>query len=246
MEYPIYQENIKKLDWDSDFFKIRVGELKPASFNEREILKTVEKGIREDFDLIYLIIDKRIDQETIFSEFLIYRKVIFGKDLLIEKSPLPDNIIEISGGEITGKIYDLAIQSGRYSRFNIDDNIPSESFKLLYRTWIENSMENRIADRVYVYLEENQARGLITVRKDEQCGRIGIIAVDEEYRGKLIGTSLIQRVENFLISENILKLEVSTQERNQSACNFYKKNGFRIDNKINYYHIWRSDYENSL
>jgi dTDP-4-amino-4,6-dideoxy-D-galactose acyltransferase len=138
------------------------------------------------------------------------------------------------------KVISIGIQSGIYSRFNIDPNFSKAKFKELYAMWMKKSISREIANEVVVYTtEENEIAGVITLGEKNNNADIGIIAVDNNFRGLNIGKALIQEAVNYSIRKNYSSLQVVTQKNNQAACKFYERCGFTEKHVINIYHYWK-------
>jgi RimJ/RimL family protein N-acetyltransferase len=56
-----------------------------------------------------------------------------------------------------------------------------------------------------------------------------VIGILEEYRGRGIGSSLFQRLEEWAINSNISRLELTVVTQNEAGIALYKKSGFEIE-----------------
>ncbi|MFC0561686.1 GNAT family N-acetyltransferase [Halalkalibacter alkalisediminis] len=56
-----------------------------------------------------------------------------------------------------------------------------------------------------------------------------VIGILEEYRGRGIGRSLFQRLEEWAINSNISRLELTVVTQNEAGIALYKKSGFEIE-----------------
>jgi dTDP-4-amino-4,6-dideoxy-D-galactose acyltransferase len=72
----------------------------------------------------------------------------------------------------------------------------------------------------------------------ENSGSIGLIAVDENQRGKAIGKKLIGAGLQYFYDHKITSVDVVTQKSNYLACRFYESCGFKIKSIVNIYHLW--------
>ncbi|KAJ53036.1 putative acetyltransferase [Clostridium tetanomorphum] len=90
--------------------------------------------------------------------------------------------------------------------------------------WIENysivKEEYIPKSETYVYLEESDIKGFISVINGEY---IGALFIDVSCQGKGIGRKLIDYVRNIYN-----KLSLSVYKDNENAVNFYKKIGFQV------------------
>jgi len=222
---------VNELEWDSRFFKKKVGEL------------NIGNGVIEnllDFDVVYAKSDKKI-KLTIpkFELSASETKIVFIKDM---KTP---NIFDLnirsafSSGLKAEDLYELALISGEHSRFNKDNKFSYKEFVELYKKWVDNSFDNNYADDILVYVLNKKIVGFVTYKINNDEARIGLIATDSNQQGKGIGTKLLNAVENKLFSLKIKTLEIPTQMENIIACKFYDKNGYSIKEKIYINHYWQ-------
>lgn len=139
----------------------------------------------------------------------------------------------------TKKLEDLAIQSGEYSRFNVDPRIPTERFEELYRTWIRKSVDRSFADAVMVVQgDDGEIAGMVTLGEKNGRGDIGLIAVNVECRGKGYGRALVYTALEFFRSKGTLDAQVVTQGGNGPACKLYEATGYSVEKQENYFHFW--------
>jgi dTDP-4-amino-4,6-dideoxy-D-galactose acyltransferase len=136
------------------------------------------------------------------------------------------------------EMINLAIESGKFSRFCLDKRMPKGKFEELYGLWIQNSVSGNFADAVIICKIDNIIGGLVTLANKNRVGDIGIIAVDESYRGIGIGKALMRAAENWFIENKYLISQVVTQEVNKPAKQLYEKCGFEIVKREFVYHIW--------
>lgn len=226
---------LKQLDWDSNFFELQIAEYKTNKSN------SVDLGVL--YDLIYVISndDKQISIKG-YSQTFKENKVLFSKNNLIYKNINNESITSFANTNLSrSELYNLAFESGKYSRFKLDKKFKDEEFKKLYKVWIDNSLENNFATDVLVYIEKNKLGGFVTYKINDNYATIGLIAVSTDQQGKGIGRKLIQFVETKLIESNILSLRIPTQKENIEACSFYEKLGYKITESTIIKHYWKND-----
>lgn len=227
MENPIIY-----LEWDSDFFKLKVGK---CNFNEFDDLNLIKKEAKnESYNLVYLFSKKPIENINDVS----YKSIDYEKDLLLSHNIIFHNIQAFRGNELKDDLLELAIESGKFSRFKLDEKFPKNSFSNLYSLWIERSVKKEIADEVLVYIENKHILGMITYKLNDHICRIGLIAVSSLSANKGIGSLLIKYLENKMLLIGISKIRVSTQFENSVACHFYERNGYKMFENLNVYHLW--------
>lgn len=223
---------IKELPWDSSFFGIKAGEwdtetppCNSALFEviyakSNEEIKEVIKGF------------KKTHEET---------RVIFTKKL-IRSQKAGSNISPFEkSGFNKEELYPSAFESGKYSRFKLDKKFGEENFRRLYKTWIDNSINRKLAHNVFIYIQEDKIVGIITYKIENYKGVIGLFGILPSHQGRGIGRKLLEYVEQDLIGNNIKELNIPTQKENIPACSFYKKMGY-IATEISYItHFWKND-----
>ena len=234
---------IEYLEWDSTFFGFRVSKLSLKNCNVEELKIILKHSINKQNKLTYCFVspEDEISNNSIIrlGGTLVDIKVNF-------RLKITKNLILKAENEISpykqqypsNKLISLAIQSGVYSRFNIDSRFKNNEFEKLYKTWIEKSVSKNIAKEVLVYTENKNNLGFVTLDIVGNEGVIGLIAVDEKARGKSIGKKLINSALLTFMEWGLEKVTVATQQENKVACNFYKACGFKTQKTTNIYHIW--------
>lgn len=241
---------IKELKWDSNFFGYKVGRFNASNLLERdssEILKIVKN---HNFKLVYIFAsNKEIVKDE--EKEILKRKVNEIKAKLVDEkvvfSKFPTNYDNFSENikpyydtvENRETLYKLAILSGKYSRFKLDENFSYHQFVKMYKTWVDNSINQTFADKIFIYEKNDVLCGFVTIKKTSRnTANIGLIAVDEDYQGLNIGRNLIKHCEKYCIENNFKELTVPTQMQNMGAVKFYEKSGFSIKEIIQVYHLW--------
>jgi dTDP-4-amino-4,6-dideoxy-D-galactose acyltransferase len=225
---------VRPLEWDSHFFKKRVGEVLVSGGEE------IVTGA-EDYDLLYVKSNSKINLEIEgFTNSYGETRLIFSKRIIDPDLSIDDHIHSVFDVKIDKKdLYELAFESGRYSRFQRDKRFTDEVFKNLYKEWIDNSFKKDIADEVFIFLEEKKILGFVSFRKEGQAATIGLIAVNTKSRGKGVGSRLIQRVEKYLWNNQVLELRIPTQSTNSEAGEFYTKLGYKVIERTEINHYWK-------
>lgn len=230
---------IEKADWDSDFFKLKVGRY---SFSD---LSDWDWAVITEWDLVYIYVDptNRIANDFLnrANVFLADEKVTFLMSLSKQRSDLTDTprVRAYFSSEDDIRLMELGVQSGVYSRFKLDGCFTSGKFEELYKKWIFRSVQREIAEEVFVSEKDGQIAGVITLSEKNSRMDIGILSVDDKFRGKGIGKELIVAGIKYAIDRNFRELQVVTQLANHKACRFYEACGFVLEQTTNIYHFWR-------
>lgn len=229
-------EGINHLPWDSTFFGLPIGRFDIEHPEDWSKLQD-EMICDNTYHLLY-IFDHTGSQTPLPGAALIDTKVIYEKSLPPALFPLCPEIHFYRGTAPDADLYSLALVSGKYSRYKMDDHFPRGSYERLYKKWIENSVMGKLADVVLYYAESGKKLGMVTVRLQECLGSIGLIAVDPAHQGRGIATSLIRAAENWLLENGGQRMQVATQANNIAACSLYEKNGFKKISSTDIYHLW--------
>lgn len=236
-------EDFYLLEWDSHFFGYKIAGIKTSELGLTRLNIIIRELREKDFKLAYCFVDP--DDKTSndalknVSGFLADEKITYSIRIGEENDfPGSNNIVPYDLKYTSEKLISLALQSGLYSRFKIDPNFHNNEFERLYLEWIEKSTSKILANEVLIYKEGRQILGFITLALHNNTGSIGLIAVDENQRGKAIGKKLIGAALIFFKDKKVTDVEVVTQKTNNIACRFYESCGFKIKNIVNIYHLW--------
>jgi dTDP-4-amino-4,6-dideoxy-D-galactose acyltransferase len=229
---------IKKLEWDSDFFNIKIGRVSlDNSYNDFNFL--LDENFQSGFNLIYVFSKNQIKLDNkdfkLVDEKLIYKINLQSSENYFSHS----NIIEIIGFDSYHKqLYELTLRAGSFSRFKVDTSFPKGAFEKFYLKWLENSINGSFADIIQGYVIDNNLVGFITAKRELGSVSIGLIAVNEDYSGIGIGRALIESIFNWSLNNKINQVSVATQRDNVNACRFYESLGFEIIENSFIYHWW--------
>jgi len=231
------------LKWDTEFFGYKIVRLNAKYVKPDTLFNVLKKSKTERIRLIYWsvapndfisnnsakvvgakLVDKKVTYLTTISSKMSYNP---SSNVTSYKYPYPND-----------KLKSLALQSGAYSRFKLDENFSNREFERLYTTWIENSVNKKIAKDVLVYLKDNSELGLITIGIKNNRGNIGLLAVDENVRRRYVGKELIQTAMVKFKEWGVEEVQIVGQKANSVACRFYESCGFALEKIENIYHIW--------
>lgn len=229
------------LEWDSNFFGYRVGKVQIEINGAGDLNKIFKSMHSQECTLAYYSSKNKLpallEQLPLLDIVLVDKKTTF-----IKRVNFNDNLSNASISFYEDAVPDkyllqLAIQAGKYSRFYTDKKIGAKKGEELYRLWMTNSVNKKIAKEVLVFNELNKPAGFVTVGDKNGRGDIGIIAVDENFRGKGIGKILMLEAENWFFKNEYKNVQVVTQGDNIAACNLYTNCGYEIESVEFFYHI---------
>jgi len=231
------------LDWDTDFFGMVVARITEPTLNEQELADILFELKAKNAALVYWPSNREFQKDAIkrLGGNLVDKKTTFVMDFgsLNFEEIISTDIVEFYTESMSHKeIEDLAIQSGEYSRFAVDRNIPRDKFVALYSIWINRSLRKEIAEEVLVIREGERVVGMVTLGNKNGRGDIGLIAVDKDHRAKKYGEKLVRAAQHWFVKNGYEFGQVVTQGMNLPACNLYKKCGYSVENEEYFYHFW--------
>lgn len=231
-----------RLDWDSNFFGFDVGSIEGTVFDERD-MREIEALIEENnCTLCYYSTPKELPlfalQDNVLDFSLVDRKITYSK-AINPQLEIASPISNAHHRESEHKLIDLAIQSGQYSRFNVDKRITTEKFEEMYGLWIKNSLYEDLANEVLTYQLNGEVAGFVTIGEKKNRADIGLIAVDRAFRGKGIGKLLMNSAEKWCSNLKHETIQVVTQGDNIPAQKLYESCGYEIESEEMIYHIWK-------
>lgn len=246
MEHETLNTNeVKYLDWDSQFFGFTIGRIHADGCTGERLSKELEKARKEKIKFVELFCDAS-DTESIYSSEgtgfhladlrLTFIKKLPGdvnddislKGLTFKKAGKEDiDRIKTAGhGLFTGSRY------YRYPKFD------RNKVDLMFLIWIEKAVKGEMDDELYYLCDETGILAFNSLRYRENTASIGLFGIDEAYRGKGLGSLLLNRVSYLLHNRRVTEVKVVTQGKNSSALHLYQKNGFYLSQINMCYYKW--------
>lgn len=230
------------LTWDSQFFGLKVVRILLPAAEPGVLASLLQNLTQQEVQLAYWFIaphDEVSNQAALSHQgLLVDKKITYARQLPLETFPVSPFVHLYTETDPTKELIELSLISGQYSRFKVDPHLSPEDFARLYREWMVNSTQKKIADQVWVYEKNDTMMGMVTLGKKGMIGQIGLLAVHPAYWGQSIGQSLIRCAFEQFNRWGIRSIEVVTQQANQRASRFYEHCGFRMDNFEHVYHFW--------
>lgn len=235
--------NYNILDWDSQFFGYKIACMKAWKLETKRLHEIIGDLYKNKISLVYCYSNPndKISNKSLLNicGTLTDQKITFCKHVKTDNNFLwPDYIKPYRLNYASNKLKLLSLQSGLYSRFNVDPNFINNEYEKLYLEWIDKSVKKYISKEILVYYKDNDEKGFVTLDIDAELGTIGLFAVDELERGKSIGKNLMNAALHYFEGKNVVRVEVVTQKTNIIACEFYNSMNFKIKNVENIYHLW--------
>ncbi len=234
---------ITELEWDSAFFGMKVGKLTGITHSVEIEERALEVARSAGFKLLYATVEHPLEATTLnrldrFGVFLADQKASFICSDLTEITRECASQISSLLGPSDPAMESLAILAGEFSRFRLDPRIPKGKFEELYRLWIRKSISREFADEVIVVRIDGDLAGLLTMSQKETVGNLGLIAVDPKFRGRGVGSDLVQGFMKWSAERGCLSCMIPTQLANEPACRLYTRAGFKLHSVESLLHFW--------
>lgn len=226
---------IRKLDWDTEFFKKKMGVLALDGCSGANLADELEaaKNDRYKYILCQLKSPEAANIHLLESHgfYLVDIGVTWfaGVNDCIPfaslKSPGHTVTVAVATVENIPMLKKLSHSLFVDSRFYNDPFFSREDADNLHAAWLENSVLGKAANIVF----HVEGKGFITCKLADGVGEIALIGVKKECRGEGIGLRLVDSSIKWFLSRNVENIRVKTQLKNIGAMNFYRKLGFSID-----------------
>jgi len=244
------------VDWDSKFFDFPVGRINlPLGFSMETLDETLRQG-KNASRLFYIFLKEKGPSE--FKGFeapcLCYdRKMVYEKKINAPAPELDPRLRLYTETACTKRMESLAVISGQQSRFRRDPQI-SPFYEQLFLTWISNAILGGTADAIWVWQgDDGKPSGLATVRVVKQTnpqtgqtvkdGRVGMLSVEEKYRGRGVGSSLIKACEYWGISAGLDQTSLLAPAECPMYNRICEKGNYTSSAEISVYHYWSPSWE---
>ena len=240
---------IKKLNWDSEFFGIKIGKVIINNEIEFNPMKFKEQANDEKFELVYVFkFQEMISCETLIKTDLELVDIMLTMSKKFEKEKflnLPYEFRTELAEEELIECYKIAEATSTVSRFYREVKIGPDKTIELYRIWIDNALNKSFSDGLFIVKDSNIVAGIHLIKTDikNKIGYCSVIGVNPSYQGKGIGVILWEQAFGFWANEKDIELcKVPFSIQNTGSFNFHLKMGFNKIDEIKYiYHFRNKD-----
>ncbi len=237
---------LKPLDWDTEFFGARMGELGLASTTKvpnagSARTKDMELGLRtriaEAAERGYAHLIYRVpadDMPSIWAAETGGLKLVdvgIDSTFHFDRVPLPEPLdgitIRPSRDEDVPALRDLAGDAFVVSRYAADPFFSREAVVAFYRQWVTN-LHNGLAQAVLVCEIDGVPAGFVACAVNGDEGRIPLIATRVTDRRRGIGRGLVTAALRWFAAAGNTAAHVKTQTANYPALALYQRAGFVV------------------
>jgi ribosomal protein S18 acetylase RimI-like enzyme len=233
------------LEWDSAFFGFRVAQVTEEILSERVGRAVLEWSEAHGLRCLYFLADPTSAKTAEVAQRLDFNMVDVRVQLSLERCrrgsvTLPEFKLRPARASDVASLQAIARFAHRDSRFFFDSHFAKARAEELFATWIAADCAGR-ADTVLTLERAGiGAVGYITCSliKGSNNGRIGLVGVASDFRGKGLGKALVSGALDWFWSAGTQTVLVVTQVRNLAAQRLYQTAGFRTENVKVWYHRW--------
>lgn len=240
---------VEKLPWDSEHFGFAVGRLVARRLDLQGARRAIELATEARLRCLYFLADAQDPTTAHAATQHDFRLVDLRIELERRSQPPPaassaDRSIRPWREDDVASLRGLARRSHGDSRFYFDPGFSTEDCDRLYDRWIGAACRGR-ADEVLVAELDGDPVGYLAGQVMEagkvgggSVGDIDLIAVDQNARGRGLGSGLVAAWLDWLASRGIKECRVVTQARNLVALRFYQQQDFLPRSCAAWYHRW--------
>jgi len=208
-DIPIYElkdEDIVKANLDKEIHSLSSGSLIQYKANI-ESLKLIEKLISHDFS---------VEDSGVTYEKTVDNKILKFSDFRLELAKEQDI-------KVIQKILQDAFPNTRFKDYYFGVN----SANKIYKHWASAAIKGVHDDCCLIKKNKDELIiGFATVKKVDNYIKIGLIAVDNNYKRKGIAKELMKLVEVYAVQNNVDRIMVTTQCNNNAAKSLYRSMGY--------------------
>lgn len=234
---------IERLAWDTAFFGLPVARLSAPALSGRLLAEAMEQLRASGAVLAYVMTEQPVAAAEADAAGLLHRdaKTTFRRrigDGLPEAGGAVLREAEPARADEVVALRALAVESGRVSRFALEDRLPAGKAAELYERWMANSLSGAMAAKVLVAERDGRVVGMVTVGERQGAADIGLIAVAPSARGEGVGRALVGGALAWGRQVGLTEASVVTQGHNREACALYERCGYRVAEVVQVYHAW--------
>lgn len=230
------------IPWDTNFFGYKVARIESNILIHAKDLNQLEEIYKQDIKLAYYVskapLIQPILKNSMYEVYLVMTRVPIVKKLK-EINDIHEKIDFYSLDYPNEDLVKLAQLAGAQGRFGNDPNISEKQCNEIFRNYIINSVNKKMATEVLVYRENGKIIGFSTLKVGNGIGYAPLFAVAREFEGKGISFALMRAAESVMFSKGVTEVLSGTQNLNKKALAIYKRYGFELKEPEYVYHFWR-------
>ena len=235
------------LPWDSKFWRFPVAKINEHKVTTDTLDSALSWSNMNSVRCLYFAADPRCGTtlraiSDAGGQFVDFRMDLEARLYSVDESNSSCFIFRPATSLDLPLIRTIALKSHKDSRFFKDTHFNQVGAAELYAKWIERDLKEH---HLIVATKLNQPGiplGYVSCQMEsENRGRIGLIAVDAQFRGQGLGRGLLNNALAYFESRDRLQVRVATQGSNVNALRLYEGSGFKTIETIAWFHLWFSN-----
>ena len=231
------------LEWDSNFFGLRIARLNVARLEEQTLADALQWCKSNGIDCLYFLADSNDVVTPVLAGQNDFRltdvRMTLERTLAQNETPANQSAIRLAREEDLPALREIARTAHRDTRFYFDGHFDRDNCDQLYATWIANSFHG-FSQAVLVAEVANVPAAYLTCNLKAGESQIGLLGVGAPHQGRGLGTMLVQQFLSWSLEQSAQRATVVTQGRNLPAQRLYQRNGFVTASVQLWYHRWFS------
>lgn len=238
--------SIELLEWDTRFLNFKVGKLLLTDADNFDVSNFKQQAKEEEYKLIYVS-----KFQTMLSPDIVIAANLELMDIQVTMSKqfMPNDYksqpynfrTELDSAELDGCYY-IAEETSSVSRLYREKLIGPKMSKLMYRKWIDNTLNKSFSDGLFLSSQSNKISGLHVIRTDKKnkVGYFTLTGVHPSFKRQGIGNTLWNESYAYWANESqIDKIKSPFSLQNAASFNLHLKMGFDRIDEIKYLYHYR-------
>jgi dTDP-4-amino-4,6-dideoxy-D-galactose acyltransferase len=226
---------IDLLEWDTRHFGFKIARL-PEPRDAGQIREGIAAAEQAGVRCLVTLIGLAQADVIVAAEDAGFRS--YDVRLELDRAPRDGAAAEpiVATNADVSRFETIARASFSDSRFYADPNFADERAAEMYALWVRRGMDDD--DRLVLTTQDRGGFIVCHCDSDRRIGTIELIAVDEQTRGRGVGSQLLEKAESAFSKAGMTRTRVVTQARNISAQRFYQRWGYRTASVSLWLHRW--------
>lgn len=238
---------IEKLDWDSEFFGIKIGRLIIGGEPGFDPSRFIQQARDDKYELVYVFkFNEMLPWKmTLESELELadIQLTMSKKFVATDYKSFPYDFRTELTSEEKEACHHIAEEISTVSRFYNEEKIGRNKTKAMYREWVDNALNGTFCDGLFLIRDDNEIVGIHLIKTDNpgKVGNCSMIGVSHAFRNKHIGENLWEQAYGYWANEcDVEMCRVPFSFQNEASFNFHLKMGFNKIEETKYIYHYRS------
>ena len=234
------------LDFDSDALGVRVARAEGEQ-SEARLAATKRAAAADGISLLTLSLPTGSSLAPQLRGYRVATKIVYEGSvdtaLRLLRPIVPTDVLVTErprGGDPSSRLLELAVETGKLTRFFLDPRISREQYRKVYFQWMRNSCNHTAADVVLVARKagSDEVAGYVTVLQEGTVAPIPLLAVHSSFRRQGIASALFLAAFEWMAARGIRTGRSFTHATNNNTIGLNEKSGLKAVAEIDDYQVW--------